>query len=333
MNSYVFNDLSNAYSVLIDEILSKGRVIPFGNGTNIMIHELENISICFKNSHHRNCFPSRTRMCYQIAEGLYVWSGRIDSYLLEEYKDAIKYCGTGYGFFGHGLGERIYNLYDDQIENVYKILKNDIHSTKGIVFLKGKSLDFIDCSLTMQYRVNRGKLELTITYRASDIIGWLQSDMYVHSIMLEMLAKWLGVETGEIYVNTPSLFIYDYEADIAKEISEQYKDYSFNYNPDITLDINNVTYRRQFYEALDVLKSWHKLENLGHYKDYLVQIDKLSSPKFVGEWLKILLANLFYRNSDFESYNAVYEYMEDTAYKQLLKYFDNNEINQEIELR
>lgn len=112
-------------------------------------------------------------------------------------------------------GHKIRHFYGfDQWQDVIDRLKADPNTRQAIIHIKN-ARPIIDqtkdtpCTLSLQFLLRDGKLNLTTTMRSNDIWTGLPYDMFSFCSMQVMLAMELGVDVGTYTHQAGSLHIYE----------------------------------------------------------------------------------------------------------------------------
>lgn len=142
------------------------------------------------------------------------------SYYLPKYKNESEDGKTVYG----GYGPRFFNKNGiDQIENVIQLLKAK-KTTRRAVIQIFDAIDLTDlnrkevpCTCTMQFFIRNEKLHMFTTMRSNDAFIGLPHDIFVFTLLQEIIARDLSVELGEYSHAVGSLHLYSYDIDQAKQ--------------------------------------------------------------------------------------------------------------------
>lgn len=187
-------------------------------------------------------------------------------------------------------GKKIFG--SDTWNNLIFELQEDNDTRRSVInlysdsFLGLKTND-VSCTLNLQFLIRNGKLDLIASMRSNDIIWGLPNDIFFFTMIQELLANELNIETGKYFHHVNSLHIYKRHYQLMDEIIEnpQYTDFEMpemtsikevskfielekNYrieeNTDLRLESN------YWNELLDILKL--RGNNLSYLeKDYLIE--------------------------------------------------------------
>lgn len=151
-----------------------------------------------------------------IAETMWVIAGRNDMGYLSRYLGrAPDFSDDGSTWRG-GYGPRLRNWAGvDQLDEVRTLLKRDRESRRAATVLFDPARDFVDtldvpCNNWLHFLIRDGRLHLNVALRSNDILwGFSGINTFEWSVVQEMMAFWLGVETGSATFFISSLHLYD----------------------------------------------------------------------------------------------------------------------------
>lgn len=211
------NNANEAWVAVLGKILIEGLAV----GDTI---ELLNNSLVIPMA---NCivdiYQRRVNFRFMAGEAAYILSGRNDiDYLTGILPRFAEYAddGTGYQMGAYGPP------FVDQLPYILDALKTHSNSRQAVLSIwrprPYRSKD-IPCTLTLQYLVRDHRLHLIVNMRSSDAWVGLVYDMFCFGCMGAIVAKELGVETGNLYMNLGSSHIYSKDLAPAAMIYEEYK--------------------------------------------------------------------------------------------------------------
>lgn len=147
-----------------------------------------------------------------------IWKGNTSREFLDN--RGLSYLPVGDMGKGYGYQFRNFNGID-QLQVLIDGLKNDPNSRRHIMIAWNPSqLDeaaLPPCHLYQQYQILNGKLNSSFVCRSTDIMYGLPYNIMSYSLINMMIAKLLGIESGEIVFFGNDLHIYDNQIDIAIE--------------------------------------------------------------------------------------------------------------------
>lgn len=114
-----------------------------------------------------------------------------------------------------GYGERLFFFRgQNQIENVIDLLKKKPSSRRAVVQLfdasdLGEDHKSIPCTCSLQFLIRSGKLHLISNMRSNDAFWGLPHDVFVFTMLQEIMARTLEVELGEYRHFVGSLHLYE----------------------------------------------------------------------------------------------------------------------------
>lgn len=230
MNLLKGESISELYPALLELVLKEGEsVTPRGLST------LEVSPLVFELTDPRQCLVlQRARglnYAYAIVERLSLLSGRSDPDMLCFYVRKLRdYVNQCTGCFDGAYGPRV----RPQLEYVYHELTRDPASRRAVISVyspsdQHDSLD-VPCTLTLQFLVRRGQLDLIVNMRSSDLFLGLPYDVNQFGFLQQVVAGWLGVDPGRYIHWAASAHVYEQHMTIAREVvsrSEDLLDLSF----------------------------------------------------------------------------------------------------------
>jgi thymidylate synthase len=130
---------------------------------------------------------------------------------------------TVYGAYG----PRLFSMRgNDQIANVIKLLKERKTSRRAVIqlFDAGDIAEHhkgIPCTCTLQLMVRNGRLIMFTSMRSNDVFLGLPYDVFVFTMLQEILARTLGVEIGTYKHAVGSLHLYEKNRKAAKQYLDE----------------------------------------------------------------------------------------------------------------
>lgn len=215
---------------MLNELMGNGEeCTPRGR----KIKELRPVSIEFFNPLKRVTFLRGRRInpFFQIAESLWIVSGRSDVAFLDLFNKNMKSFSDDGVYFNASYGERIRSfgkndlhksIYNpiDQLEDVYLKLLSDKDTRQAVIVISDPHFDNssytvgengkdIACNLIITFKIRNSKLHMTVFNRSNDILwGLFGANLCQFTTLQELLASWLGVEVGSYHQVTDSLHLY-----------------------------------------------------------------------------------------------------------------------------
>lgn len=164
----------------------------------------------------------------QIAETAWVLAGRDDIEWLSHYLPRAAEFSDDGKTWRAAYGPRLRRWetedeftwdknYTDQLANVVSLLRTDRATRRAVISLWDPALDYpfepskdIPCNNWLHFINRDGKLHLHVAIRSNDLIwGWSGINQFEWSVLLEVVAKLVGVPVGTITYSTTSLHIYE----------------------------------------------------------------------------------------------------------------------------
>lgn len=230
MNLLKGESISELYPALLELVLEEGEpVTPRGLST------LEVSPLLFELTDPRQCLvlqrARRLNYAYAIVERLSLLSGRSDPEMLCFYVGKLRdYVNPCTACFDGAYGPRV----RPQLQYVYDELRRDPASRRAVISVyspsdQHDSLD-VPCTLTLQFLVRRGQLDMIVSMRSSDLFLGLPYDVSQFCFLQHIMSGWLAVDPGRYIHWAASAHLYDEHAASAQQVvstSEDLLDVSF----------------------------------------------------------------------------------------------------------
>ena len=235
------------YYNAMNTILTDGwEVAPRGK----KVKELLGAAVEFQNPLNRVTFLGGRRVnpFFQIAESLWILSGRADvAWLLKFNANMGQFSDDGI-WFNAPYGERIRtwnknSAHDiiinpiDQMQDAFLKMSADYDTRQATIIISNPMFDNsrytigekgkdIACNLAITFKIRFGKLYMMVVNRSNDLHwGLMGANLCQFSTIQETMAAWLGVEVGSYTQVTDSLHIYtdDYGFKCTQDVQEYYE--------------------------------------------------------------------------------------------------------------
>ena len=128
---------------------------------------------------------------------------------------------------GSCYGKRIFEADKDgesKWTSIIDLLQSDIHSRRAVISLLdpevyvNRSTPDISCTVSLQFLVRDGKIDLIVNMRSNDIIWGLPYDFFFFSYLQELMSFELNMPIGTYYHLAGSMHIYERHYEMAKKI-------------------------------------------------------------------------------------------------------------------
>jgi thymidylate synthase len=170
---------------------------------------------------HNNVFAS-------IAESMWVIAGRNDlDYLCAYLPRASDYSDDGRTWRA-GYGPRLRNWNGvDQLAEIVSLLRSDPSSRRAVAAIYDPDRDFTDskdvpCNNWLHFIARDGQVDLHVAARSTDIWwGFSGINAFEWTILLEMVACWIGQQPGRLVFFTSSMHLYETHFDKAKRVLQR----------------------------------------------------------------------------------------------------------------
>ncbi len=232
MKYFEADSIDDILNNVINELIENGKPVSASKGP---FRELLAPTILLRNPRARiSKSYSRGKIFSGLGELIWYWSGSnklelIDYYIKDAYtkesEDGIT-VKSGYGerFFNYKLNEIDSPI--NQIENIINLLKARPTSRKAVIQLYSakdlaEKLSSVPCTCTLQFLIRDGQLNLLVNMRSNDAFLGLPHDVFVFTMIQEILARELSVEVGFYQHCAGSMHLYDEHQDKAQKYLDE----------------------------------------------------------------------------------------------------------------
>ena len=203
---------------LLKELYSGGEII---STRELKTLEICNVNICLSDPRNRATNNPARNWNHPLAIGEFAWhiSGSNDLDFITYYaKQWQEFSTDGKLIHESCYGHKIFSDLEEkesQWNRLVKLLRQDSFSRRAVLNLYDSSngLNYfskdIACACTIQFLVRNNKLDAIMNMRSNDLIWGLPYDVFLFTMLQEMLALELGCELGKYYHNVGSLHIYE----------------------------------------------------------------------------------------------------------------------------
>jgi thymidylate synthase len=130
--------------------------------------------------------------------------------------------------YGKRVFGKIHGAEYSQWEKLLQLLRHDLDSRRAVLHfhetpsnaLRPESRD-VACALSLQFLVRDGKVHAVTTMRSNDIIWGLPYDVFLFTMLQELLACDLGLDLGIYYHHANSLHLYSHHDKLSKYIIDE----------------------------------------------------------------------------------------------------------------
>lgn len=243
-----YKSANEAWAQTMLQIGRKGKEV---SPRNLSVKEIQNYSLCITNPQDRIIHNPFRRMSLPYAFGEICWYLRGEnslatmqyySSIMQNFSDDGETLNSAYGYriFGHHP-----QIGFDQWEDVVDKLSKDPDSRQAIIHLHTPSNEVTKdqvCTLSLQFMIREGKLDLVVNMRSNDIVWGFTYDVFAFTFMQELMANELGIKMGKYYHNVASMHLYEKDFNMLDllERYEAYLHYSERYAP-TSFDLGGIT--------------------------------------------------------------------------------------------
>lgn len=305
------------------------------------IKELQNVSVVIKDPKKRILSLPIRKMSLPYAFGEFLWylSARNDVSMMEYYSKKMKGFSDDGFTLNSAYGYRIFGKHKDlpfdQWKFVVDKLQEDPDSRQAVIHLhtpNNKPTKDEVCTLSLQFFIREGKLDMVVNMRSNDIIWGFTYDVFNFTSLQELMANELNVEVGTYYHNAASMHIYE------KDFS--YFDYMTIYNElicftmmDKEFSYEGLTIHSKEWESIIKIESYYRLQ----YQSYQISknifaeiVEELNGNKSLITMVDALYFYSKYKDNDRESIEELLDY--DNLYHCMMRNYMTGKKLQESKL-
>jgi thymidylate synthase len=159
---------------------------------------------------------------FAVAEALWVLSGSGDAWIHEFNQSLAAYVGSGPPHGAYGPRLRAWNGID-QFDRVRRLLRDDPETRRAVLTIFDPARDLVDardipCTLSHRFYLRDGSLHMVTSMRSQDVWRGLPYDLFTATILLELMAGWVGAEVGCWHHQVDSLHLYEPELAAAEQV-------------------------------------------------------------------------------------------------------------------
>ena len=182
-----------------------------------LLFVLENPSDCIKLQKSRGI-----NYAYAIIEKLSLIFGEADPNTFRFYIPALDSLLNEEGAFGGAYGPRL----TGQLGYIYELLKDDPESRRAVMTVYTAPHDQqpgkdIPCTISLQFLLRGGRLNMITNMRSSDIYLGLPYDVQQFTFLQRLMALWLDVDLGNYTHIAGSGHVYLKDLDVAKKVIDE----------------------------------------------------------------------------------------------------------------
>lgn len=224
------------YGRILADVLANGSDVPAGRSLSVgsarATKELLNYSFQLSNPRDRLLFNPVCSFNLPAAIGRFAWimsgSDRLSDV---EYYDskARRFSDDGLTIPGSCDGARLLNPRPgfNQLERIIRLLAAEPGGRRGVATIyhpedAGRSSRDIPCHIALAYNVRDGGLQATTIMRSSNALKVLPYDLFLMSLLAEVVACTLGVELHGYYQFAVSIHVYLDDVPQAEAASAQF---------------------------------------------------------------------------------------------------------------
>jgi|HubBroStandDraft_6_1064221.scaffolds.fasta_scaffold249486_2 thymidylate synthase len=213
MNVISARNATDAFLEAVTLVLTRGRqVAPRG----LASLEVVAVSITVDNPVDRLVWATGRVInpAFAVAESVWVLSGDDEPWVAEYNSHLRQYMDEGRLHGAYGPRIRRWSGHHDQLATVIRRLEGDQATRQAAIQIWDPVADSqctrdVPCTISHRFLLRDGRLSLHTTMRSQDAWLGLPYDLYTNSVLLELLAGWVGAEAGTCYHTIDSLHLYE----------------------------------------------------------------------------------------------------------------------------
>lgn len=297
----VYANVNDALPDLAGYVL-EGEEVGSRDGSRVMERLHETVTLTEPRSRYMLLAARKASLPAQIAETMWVLSGRDDVDWLSTYLPrAPQFSDDGEVWRG-AYGPRLRSSGDallDQVDYVVDLLKKDPLTRRAVIQIYNADIDSqpgkdIPCNDFITFQSRLGKLHMHVFVRSNDLVwGWSGINTFEWSVLQEVIASILGIGVGGLTFATSSLHIYDRHWKKMRDLVDSHPTAGFT--PwDAAFDAPKITSIHGM-ASLDMqLREWFRAEELirksRSYGSALDAAEAAGVDPLFQDWLRVIAA-------------------------------------------
>lgn len=297
----VYANVNDALPDLAGYVLG-GEEVGSRDGSRVMERLHETVTLTEPRSRYMLLAARKASLPAQIAETMWVLSGRDDVKWLSTYLPrAPQFSDDGEVWRG-AYGPRLRSAGEgllDQLDYVVELLKKDPLTRRAVIQIYDADIDSqpgkdIPCNDFISFQSRLGKLHMHVFVRSNDLVwGWSGINTFEWSVLQEVIASILGIGVGNLTFATSSLHIYDRHWKKMRDMIDSHPTSGFT--PwDAVFDAPKITSIRSMAELDMQLREWFRAEELirksRSYGSALDAAEAAGVDPLFRDWLRVIAA-------------------------------------------
>jgi thymidylate synthase len=242
-----FNSVDQIQLFLLKELFTHGEQI---TSRNLLTLEICNINLCLTDPKNRKTnIPSR-KWNFALAIGEFAWhlSGSNNLNFITYYaKQWKEFSSDGKQILESCYGHKIFSKNErdeSQWDRLVALMKNDNFTRRAVLDLynSANGINYtskdIACVSTVQFLIRNKKLDAIVNMRSNDLIWGLPYDIFLFTMLQEMLALELNFDLGSYYHNVASMHIYEKHFELGHNMLNS--EYFISQSMDEMKDLNST---------------------------------------------------------------------------------------------
>jgi hypothetical protein len=226
-------DWESVFRRTLRDVMARGHEMCAGPGLSIgsgqPARELLNYSIELRQPRDRLLVDPRCRVNLLKTAGRFAWMMSGNDRLADiEWYDAgaRRFSDDGWTVPGSSDGARLRNPRPglDQLTRVIQLLRSEPDTRRAVAVIyqpddAGRLSRDVPCTIALAYNLRHGRLHATTIMRSSNAFKVLPYDLFLFSMVAEVVAAELEVELGSYHQFAASLHVYHRDLKLAGELA------------------------------------------------------------------------------------------------------------------
>ncbi|WP_211258952.1 thymidylate synthase [Spirillospora albida] len=158
---------------------------------------------------------------FNVAEALWILSGSGEPWIHEFNSSLAAFVGDGAPHGAYGPRLRAWTGID-QFDRVRRLLLEDPDTRRAVLTIFDPARDLVDerdipCTLGHRFYLRDGLLHMVTSMRSQDVWRGLPYDLFTATLLLELMAGWVGAQVGHWHHEVDSLHLYTPEHEPARQ--------------------------------------------------------------------------------------------------------------------
>ena len=248
------NTLNEAYKKSINLILQHGKLAA---PRKKYIYEIEGLHLIITNPKQHFITNKKRKADLRFAIGEFIWYlSESDSLQHIQFynKNHARYSDDDKTLYG-AYGPRIFK---EQWCQVVTKLKQDTESRQAVISIfeprdNGVETKDVPCTVSIQFMVREGKLNMYVNMRSNDFILGFPYDCFSFTLFQKLMAEELGIDVGTYHHYVVSAHIYKEHFELSKEIIESENEF-INFTVNVSKLLKSLELEKKLRETQEYIQ-------------------------------------------------------------------------------